>query len=256
MTHPNPPELNQLRDNLSTTLYNDDIPIEIPRRRSWLRSLAARSPLATASAAVVGLAGVGIAVAATVSGGVTPAQFNQGQRAQPATSVPAAAASSFSVLGSSVTSSDALPSAYVASHQNSALVGELGANLKLAHLVPGVTDGAVWVVPTDSGVCLIVSQYNNGQITGAGCTTEKAAANGKIVFQAGGSTQSSAGEFIAGLVPNGVSSVSLVLANGETTSLPVHDNVYTAHVTSGTPSTVTFAAAGGSTDTVKLGADG
>jgi hypothetical protein len=252
MTPPNPPELDQLRDNLSTTLYDDDMPIEIPGRRSWLRSLAARSPLATAGAAVVGLAGVGIAVAATVTGGVTPAQFNQGQRAQPAASVPAAASSSFSVLGSSVTASDALPSAYVASHQNSALVGELGANLKLAHLVPGVTPGAVWVVPTDSGVCLIVSQYNNGQITGAGCMGEASAADGKLVFQAG-STQGSAGEFVAGLVPDGVDSVSLTLANGESKTLAVHDNVYATSVTASAPTAVHFAGAGGASNTVQMG---
>jgi hypothetical protein len=242
-------ELDRLREALAATLYPDGEPIRIGRG-SKLRSVARRSPFATAGCVAVGLAGVGIAVAATTTGGVTPAEYNHGARAQVVTTVAPTVSSSFSVLTGSVTAADALPASFVAMHQNSPLVGELGVNLKLAHLARGVTDGTAWVVPGDSGVCLVVSRYSNGEITGTGCSADASVIAGQTLLTAG-TPSGVGGEFIAGLVPDGVEHVSLHFVGRSSETLIVHDNVYTTDVTSGSPSTLTFSGPNG-TKTLKV----
>jgi hypothetical protein len=242
-------ELDRLRDTLTATLYPDGEPIRIGRG-SKLRSLARRSPFATAGCVVVGLAGVGIAVAATTTGGVTPAEYHHGARAQVVTTVAPTVASSFSVLTGSVTAADALPASFIATHQNSPLVGELGVNLNLAHLARGVTVGAAWVVPGVTGVCLVVSRYGNGEITGTGCSGDASVIAGEMRFTSG-TPDGVGGEFIAGLVPDGVDNVSLKFADGSSRTLAVHDNVYTTDVTKGSPSAVSFSGPGG-TESLKL----
>jgi hypothetical protein len=242
-------EIGQLRAALTAALYPGGAPVAIGRR-SRLRSLARRSPYATAGCVTVGLAGVGIAVAATTTGGVTPAQYNHGARAQVVTTISPTVSSSFSVLKGPATAADALPASFIATHQNSPLVGELGVNLKLAHLAHGVTDGTAWVVPGDSGVCLVVSRYGNAEITGAACEADASVIAGNTLLTSG-TPNGVAGEFIAGLVPDGVASVSLQFADGSSETLAVHDNVYTADVTKGSPSTLTFSGLNG-TKTLKL----
>jgi hypothetical protein len=242
-------ELDRLRETLTATLYPDGEPLRIGRG-SRLRLLARRSPFATAGCVAVGLAGVGIAVAATTTGGVTPAEYQHGARAQVLTTVTPTVLSSFSVLRGSVTAADALPASYIATHQNSPLVGEFGANLKLAHLARGVTEGTAWVVPTDSGVCLVASHYGNGEIAGAACAANSAVIAGEMLFTSG-TPDGVGGEFIAGLVPDGVDNVSLQFADGSSETLAVHDNVYTTDVTKGSPSAVTFSGPGG-TKTLKV----
>jgi hypothetical protein len=68
---------------------------------------------------------------------------------------------------------------------------------------------------------------------------------GKLMMAAG-APSAPGGLFIAGLVPDGVSDVSVVRTDGSSIVAPVHDNVYTAVLQGQGASAVTFTDSAGS----------
>jgi hypothetical protein len=113
-----------------------------------------------------------------------------------------------------------------------------GENPALAREVSFGSLGDAWVIPADGGVCLQSTGYVNGTAAfgGGGCDTDTDGHPPYIQGLSGG--MRAPGIFlITGLVPDGVDTVQLHLADGTTDVLSVNQNVYMAEVRSGLAST-------------------
>lgn len=116
---------------------------------------------------------------------------------------------------------------------------------------PGhATDSAVYIAggPEDT-VCLL-ELPPDADGPGGQCTSSSVAAEGRSILTqeraAPGSdgVGTGGGIDIMGIVPDGVARVTVTLIDGETTTLPVHGNVYAANMPVGTRS-VSFSGPGG-----------
>ncbi|MGA2471494.1 MAG: hypothetical protein ABSG64_12510 [Solirubrobacteraceae bacterium] len=143
-----------------------------------------------------------------------------------ASAVDTADANTFAVLDVGVGSQDAVPATETEGLAAGGFTQMFGGNLSLARQATGFQAGGAWVVPGDGAVCLIADpKYGTAdQPDGAAmCSADAGAAGGYLEFTTGTlGTDTS----VAGLVPNGVGSVQLQLADGSLETLPVHDNVY------------------------------
>ena len=178
-----------------------------------------------------------IAAAATLSNGSasSPASYEAGVRAVLPTQAAANQVAALSILGRAQTAADAVPAADVPHAPT--FTGLAGANVSLARNVHGVAGAEAWVVPGAGTVCLITDPG------GATCQGEPTVLEGHM-YLVGASAETPAYESVAGLVPNGVSRVSLVLEDGALAQLPVHENVYMASV-KGRVSSIRFTGANG-----------
>jgi hypothetical protein len=93
--------------------------------------------------------------------------------------------------------------------------------------------GNVWVVPGDGWICLdLAASASPASLDGGGmeCNTEAAAEAGRMVTW----TSASANTLVVqGMVPDGVSEVTLTAADGTSLTVPVSDNLYGANLTGG-----------------------
>jgi hypothetical protein len=142
--------------------------------------------------------------------------------------VDAAEASAFGVMRRPLASSDVVPIDQLISFSASS-----GANPSLARRVlpgapQGQVSGAAWLVPGDGKVCLISISRSSRALGGAGCLIDEAAITGKLIVEST-STEAGGGALVAGLVPDGVPTVTLT-SGGRTWSVPVKENVYMAEV--------------------------
>jgi hypothetical protein len=117
------------------------------------------------------------------------------------------------------------------------LSGASGANLGLARHASGAGGAEAWVVPGRGSMCLI-SAWPANRGGGASCQPNTAAIAGRLEVSSG-SRRAPGTDFIAGLVPDGVSSITVNLPGGRTDTARVRENVYLIAV-SGTPESVTF----------------
>lgn len=96
------------------------------------------------------------------------------------------------------------------------------------------SDGTIWAVPGDNGVCLERSLPSTGNVGAcAGINTPYGAESGRFAITSGTGSAGSGPLTVnvSGLVPDGNSSVTVALANGSTVVAPVIDNVYSVTVT-------------------------
>ena len=133
------------------------------------------------------------------------------------TAVPADEAAHFAILRRPLTPSDHLSSgAGPFANAHSLVASSTGANPALARRV--VTgQGNVWVIPGNGAICL----WNGG----GGCASVAASIAGRNLSW---TSNSAGGTLIDGLVPDGVTRVAILLANGNVDEAAVHDNVYAA----------------------------
>jgi hypothetical protein len=123
-----------------------------------------------------------------------------------------------------------------------------GVDISSAHEVAvGVAGLRLWIAKgSGGGVCVLalVSQpQSSGPVgPGASCAPASKLASGAHLTLSG-PTSSTAPAFVAGVVPSGVSSVSVEFADGTSTLVTVHDDAY-ALPTSAAVEAVTFASDG------------
>lgn len=202
----------------------------------------------------------GLALAGTFEGPrISPQQWVDGERVPPAVTITPAQAAALGILRRTRAASDALPS-QVASRMTHSPEAANGVNPSLSRRAQGFASGAAWIIPGNGVLCLEAdneqgleqaSERTESSSTSqapfvrvpkangtASCTTDSTAAKG---WSAGtGETEESPGMiFTAGIVPDGVSSVTIRLAGGESLSAPVHENVYMTEV-HGWPASVSF----------------
>ena len=118
-----------------------------------------------------------------------------------------------------------------------ALSGASGANLGQARRAAGSGGAQAWVVPGRGSVCLIAA-WPAQHAGGAGCVPDATATAGELVLESA-SRLAPGREFIAGLVPDRVSSVTVTLAGGGQRTAPVRENVYLLAI-AGSAEAVTF----------------
>ncbi|MGA2454561.1 MAG: hypothetical protein ABSG93_13670 [Solirubrobacteraceae bacterium] len=189
--------------------------------------------------AVACVAGLVVLVCGAIALGTTDSSTDVPPEAtgSVATTIESSDLGSFEILRRSQTAADT-----VLPQDEVAFSGASGANLALARRVQGLSEGDAWVVPGKGSVCLIA----NGS---ASCTTNSAAADGKLVLISG-SDKSPGVETVAGVVPDGVGTVSAHLSDGSSQSLAVHENVYLARVSGSVTGTSFNGPNGSATNTV------
>lgn len=164
------------------------------------------------------LAAAGIAVAASTGGtAVSPSSYEAGARAVLPTAAAPQQVAALGVLGRAQTPADAVPPADVP--KGPSFTDMIGANTSLARRAKGLTDGEAWIVPGDGTVCLITEPG------GTACQGNPSVIEGRL-YTVGYSAEEPNVESVAGIVPGGVSMVTLELAGGGSQQLAVHENVY------------------------------
>jgi hypothetical protein len=184
--------------------------------------LRRRLPLALSC--LIAAIGLGTAAALALSAAPSPeGPVPPVAEGVPASSIEPALQSSVGLMRRAPTAADVVPASVPVAFSQSS-----GANLTLARRVAGEGGAEAWIIPGSGSTCILarVAQYRIG---GAVCTSTTAARAGELNVQSAGSQQPGA-ELLAGLVPDGVGSVSMTLADGTTTTEAVHENVYLALV--------------------------
>jgi len=207
-------------------------------RQNRMRGFSLLPVAAVMLAAAAALAG-GIALADTTNGGgVVPsnAEYAAGQRAQLAKSIASEQATALGILSRAQTPTDAIPQSGVTPLVDGSFIDRYGANVALARRADGLTAGAAWVVPGTGAVCLLSASSLNSEgspipgMPGGGVCTTTASVTAGTTYVVSGSRNDPGVEFLAGIVPDGVGSVTVSLADGTTLGIAVHENVYTAAI--------------------------
>jgi hypothetical protein len=180
----------------------------------------------------------GAALAASGGGGSVPtaAQYAAGTRASLATSPSSDQIAALSILGRAQDDTDAVPAQIASSLTHGSFTGLYGANVALARRAHGIPSGAAWVIPGTGAVCLIAASSTDangapvpGLPGGSGCEPNASATTGQMYVESG-SVKAPGEDFVSGVVPNGVSSVTVDLIGGNSQIVDVHENVYLAEV--------------------------
>ena len=247
-------------DEIGVALYAAAVAAD--RRRARRARLAGagrlfRRPLVVAIA-VMGVSGTvgGLALAGTFAGGtIGPQAWVDGQRVAPTAAPTPDETAILGILRRPRVSSDALPPYYSKVLPNSPTGGGDGVNIDLSRRAYGFPDGAAaWVIPGNDGtICLVAANAEAVQQAGeAGPALQHVPAAQDSVncepiaqVQTGWPLSFGSGPgdtpgvfFTAGVVPDGVQSVTVQAAGGSVT-MPVHDNVWLGYV-HGPPETETF----------------
>jgi len=216
---------------------------------------ARRAAVALGAAAVtagVALASSGSAISAgdaTVADGPTI-----GAPVSQISSVAPDQAAAIGLLARPLGPGDAMTDAMVASQSSGGLVSAYGINPALARRAGGLADGGAWVIPGNGAICF-AAYGNAGGVAdangGESCDTASDAIAGHEAMIA--SSQRAPGWLlVAGLVPDGVQSVTLTFADGSDETLPVSDNVYLTELQASAVPQVSFATGDG--EVVPIGA--
>jgi hypothetical protein len=145
------------------------------------------------------------------------------QAGQTVQAVEAPLAGSFAVMRRQLRAADAVPGSIPV-----ALSQASGASLALARRVPSEGGVEAWVIPGRNTACILAVQPEHG-LGGAVCTSAAAAAAGELNVQAANSSLPGV-ELLAGVVPDGVGSVGVHLADGSAATLPVREDAYVSMV--------------------------
>lgn len=185
--------------------------------RNTIRARAA----AGVAVVVAGVAIAGIAVAAQ-SGDTTQQRFAQATVAAQPSTMPSEEAAAFGILrASSQAVPDAVTDAFAHAPQ---YAGAFAPNPKLARALKQTnpyTGTAPWVVPADGGLCLYVPDTDGTSATTCNTLDEAKAGGLHLVLAPFGKAS-----YVVGIVPDGVTSVSVTNADGSSVRLPVNGNTY------------------------------
>ncbi len=225
---------------------------------------------AVAVAALCATAAAGGAVADTLGGGtISPQQWSAGKRVAPEQTVTPDQTADLGILRRPVTSSDALPSLFAQTFADAPIGGAQGVNVSLARRAVGFGDGsAAWVIPGNAGtICLVAAngpamqeasqvQPSVTHVPGADsdvqCEAVTSIDAGWPIGYGTGQGDQAGTVFTAGIVPDGVATVTVTSSGGATTTLPVHDNVWMGQVP-GVPQQETFVGPTGPVQTSATG---
>lgn len=189
--------------------------------------------------ALIGASGTaaGIAVAASLSDqSISPQDWINGQRVQPEAAIAPDQLSQLGIFRRPRVASDVLPAAEAQALTNSPSAAS-GVNVELSRSAQGLTTGVAWLIPGDGMICFA---YGDSPVGGGGtCQPDAVVTAGQLVETSGGSTVPGT-TVVAGVVPDGVSQVTLNLANGDATSVSVHENVYLTTISGTSLTSVTF----------------
>jgi hypothetical protein len=158
----------------------------------------------------------------------------------------------FAVLRTHWRAADRVPAREHASLVAGGAATRNGLNFRFSR-VSRAEGGDVYLVPGQGTVC-ITSQEADGSLGGQGCLTDAAAATGQAVM-VDWNAQDPSSWFVSGVVGDGITQVTLTLADGSSETLPVSDNAYAAAVTT-QPLSVQVPDAAGQTTTVSVPSDG
>ena len=213
-----------------------------PSLRRRLRSVARRHLVVVA--VLVGASGsaTGLALAGTFSGtSENPQAWVDGQRVQPEAVMTPDQTADLGILRRPRVASDALPSDEVQLFTDSPAAAN-GPNIAMSRSAQGLGDGAsAWLVPGNGMICFA---YDNPGASGGGTCQPDTLVNEGRMLLFGGYTSAHPIESVAGVVPDGVASVTLNTTSGDTITVPVHENVYIAALT-GVFASMTFQGADG-----------
>ena len=203
------------------------------RARRWLhRPLVVAVVLVGAS----GSAG-GLALAGTFSGGsIDPQAWVEGQRVTPEAAMTADQTADLEILRRPRVASDALPQADISDYTASPTAAN-GPNVALSRSAQGFSGGDdAWLVPGNGMICF---NYDDPGAGGGGSCGPDAFVNEGRMLLFGGYTAAHPLEAVGGVVPDGVTQVTLETTQGTTITVPVHENVYIATL-SGMFASMTF----------------
>jgi len=200
----------------------------------------------------------GLALAGTFnSGTISPQAWLNGQRVTPEPAPTRDQTASLAILQRPVAATDALPAYWVQVLTNTPAGGAQGVNVSLARRAYGFRGGEVaWVMPANAGVvCLVAANAQALQEVSepaSGPHTHVAGANDVTTCQADSTINTGwplsygygpgdpPGEnFTGGIVPDGVSQITIGVVGGATTTFPVYDNVWMGYVP-GAPDSESF----------------
>ena len=239
------PILDEIGKALYTAAAAADQGRHAPRLRTVARWL--RRPLVVAIG-VIGASGAmgGLALAGTFSSTtISPQAWVDGQRVMPEQAPTPEQTASLAILRRPRVAVDALPAYYSQVLTNTPAAGQ-GANVALARRAYGFSNGAAgWVIPANDGaICLVaanaqalreISEPTTEHIHVPGANDDvqcEAAATvitgWPLAYGSDGTTPGM--NFTAGIVPDGVSQVSVGVTDGTITTFPVHDNVWMGEV--------------------------
>jgi hypothetical protein len=176
-------------------------------------------------ACVVG--GGAIAVAGDDGGEPAPAPQAEAAEAAPVTEVPTDQADQIRQLERPRASDDAMPERWDEDlTQGDDADEHYGANPDLSRrTAPGV-----WVMPGDGHVCMANTTPAEGQL-GFGCATTDNVERGLLV---GADIDEDGNGVVTGIVPDGVTEVTVVDQGGATRTVPVERNTYRAAIDANT----------------------
>jgi hypothetical protein len=193
--------------------------VAIPARRRW----RARRTVILALATTLGATGAALAATGVLSSGpVSLTQYRAGEQAAPAAVVPPRQAAAFAILRRPATASDALPASMLPEQ----FIRIYGANAALARRVEGLPQGVdAWLVPGNGSLCLVTND-------GASCGPDATLIKYGLAAESG---SGSGAQSVTGIVPDGVTSVTITLANGSRQDTTVVDNGYAATADAASP---------------------
>jgi hypothetical protein len=170
------------------------------------------------------LAVAGVGLASGSSGTAVPFQPPTSTSGALATAPDAASTAAFGILRRPRSGADNL-----SPNATGGLSSASGANITLARKAEGFTSGEAWVIPGIGNECLW-AESTTAKNGGAVCDGDATATTGGLILEA--VSPSAPGKvFVAGLVPDGIASVTANLVGGSTETLPVHENVYMQEIT-------------------------
>jgi hypothetical protein len=194
--------------------------LPLPR---WSRGVVAGIVLTGALASIGGLAAAG-----TLSGGtISPAAWSTGERVQPEEAPTQDQTADLAILRRPQVSADALTPSEAADLTTTPLAA-YGPNPALARRAQGFSAGAAWLIPANgNNICFEVQYPAAGG--GTTCSSDADFSAGREMT-IGFSDNAPTLLGVAGVVPDGVSTVTLTPATGPAQTLSVHENVYMAEV--------------------------
>jgi hypothetical protein len=132
-------------------------------------------------------------------------------------------ANALGILRRSVTAVDQIPP-----QDSIEFSGASGANVTLARRAQGISGAEGWVVPGKGSLC-VIAEWPASHAGGAACMSDADAVAGNLAVEAG-STKAVGMDFVAGVVPDGISEVTVHLASGTIEAVAVHENMYATGV--------------------------
>jgi hypothetical protein len=196
-------------------------------RRHWRRGAVAGLAFVCASGTLGGLALAGTFSATAIN----PQAWVDGQRVQPEPAIAADQAAELGILRRPRVASDALSPLQIADLTDSPTAAN-GPDPALSRRAQGITEGAAWVIPGDGMICFEYEAVA-GALGGGTCQPDASITNGDWPIATSMSIREPGMTGVAGLVPDGVTQVTLTLSDGTTLAVPVHENVYLAAISGG-----------------------